>query len=127
MEDYIAGRINVDDCAASMSKPIVTAATARNPQTMEDAVFAVNSFINTSAVENLQDQPQILALVKAIQKLPPLEVPHPKVDEDGAAISLGDEGQRLWEDMPGFGHLWGDSLRGMFLTMRLICPRAIFS
>ncbi|KAI0134572.1 hypothetical protein BJ170DRAFT_205331 [Xylariales sp. AK1849] len=110
IQNYIAGRINADDCAASLTKPVEVAAT-QGAEAMEDAVFAIHSFINSSALRNLHYQPQLLSLVLAIQKLPSLEVPTPKIDEDGEPISLGDEGSRLWEDVPGFGHQWGDNLR----------------
>ncbi|KAI1767185.1 hypothetical protein GGR53DRAFT_483351 [Hypoxylon sp. FL1150] len=111
MEDYMAGHISADECAVSLTKP-VQAAASQDAQTMDDAVYAINSFINSSAWINLHHQPQMLLLIKAIQKLPLVEVPTPKLDEDGGPISLGDENEKVWEDMPGFGHLWGDSLRG---------------
>lgn len=113
VEEYMAGHISVDECAVLLTKP-VQAAASRDAQTMEDAVYAIHAFINSSARTNLHYQPQMLLLIKAIQKLPLVEVPTPKLDEDGEAISLGDENQKVWEDMSGFGHFWGDMLRGSF-------------
>ncbi|KAI6088355.1 hypothetical protein F4821DRAFT_234377 [Hypoxylon rubiginosum] len=110
VEEYMAGHISVDECAVLLTKP-VQAAASRDAQTMEDAVYAIHAFINSSARTNLHYQPQMLLLIKAIQKLPLVEVPTPKLDEDGEAISLGDENQKVWEDMSGFGHFWGDMLR----------------
>ncbi|KAI3322250.1 hypothetical protein HD806DRAFT_501498 [Xylariaceae sp. AK1471] len=110
MEAYIEGRISANTCAASLTKPVEDA-SAQGAEIMNDAVFAINSFIHGSAPRNFLYQPQILALVKAIQSLPPVKVPTPKVDEDGGPISLGDEGNKLWEDMPSFGHDFGDIMR----------------
>ncbi|KAI2631822.1 hypothetical protein GGR54DRAFT_581129 [Hypoxylon sp. NC1633] len=110
MEDFMAGNTGADECAMLLTKPVREAAS-QDAETMDDAVFAINSFINSSASTNPDYQPQMLLLIKAIQKLPLVEVPTPKLDEDGGPISLGDENERVWEDMPGFGHLWGDKLR----------------
>lgn len=105
---YMADEINADDCAARLTEPV----HGVSAEAMSDAVFAINTFINHSAVLNLSYQPELLSLVQAVQRLPALEVPEPKEDEDGGHISLGDEGQRLWADMPGLGHAWGDDLMG---------------
>jgi hypothetical protein len=112
MEAYMEGHISADTCAASLTKS-VEAAAAQGAETMEDAVFAISSFIHGSALRNFHYQPQMLALVKAIQSLPPVKVPTPTVDEDSGPISLGGEGSKLWEDMPSFGHDFGDIMRGM--------------
>ena len=113
VEEYMAGHIDVEACAASLTEP-VRAATSQpdGADIMNQLVHNLFSFINSSAIDNIDFQPQLLALVTAIQRLPALEVPAPKVDTDGDTISLGDKGERLWEDMPGFGHGFGDDLRG---------------
>jgi hypothetical protein len=122
VEEYMAGHIDVEACAASLTEP-VRAATSQpdGADTMNQLVHNIFSFINSSAIDNADFQPQLLALVAAIQQLPELEVPAPKVDIDGDAITLGDKGERLWEDMPGFGHGFGDDLRGESSSRLITC------
>ncbi|KAK8108927.1 hypothetical protein PG984_014728 [Apiospora sp. TS-2023a] len=106
VEDYMSDQISADECAARLTDPV----QGHDAEGMSDAVFAINTFINHSAASNLPYQAQMLSLVRTIQNLPALEVPEPREDEDGGHISLGDEGKKLWADMPGLGDAWGDDL-----------------
>lgn len=115
MEDCMSDQINADECAARLTLPL----RELDAESMSDAVFAINTFINHSAASNLPYQAQMLSLVRAVQRLPALEVPEPKEDEDGGHISLGDEGKKLRADMPGLGDTWGDDLMGMVVFS---CP-----
>lgn len=61
-------KIGIDECA---DRPI-RQLQGVNAEAMSDAVFAINTLINHSTVLNLLDQSELLSLVRAVQKLPPL-------------------------------------------------------
>ncbi|KAK8042846.1 hypothetical protein PG994_013329 [Apiospora phragmitis] len=56
MQDYMSDQISADECAARLTQP----SQGLGAEGMSDAVFAIHTFINHSAVSNLPYQTQML-------------------------------------------------------------------
>ena len=101
LKSFMNDIITVKEAAERLTKRTSTAA---NLLDVNDSLFALWIFIANVAIDLPLSQPRIVELLRAIQKLPDVDLPG---GEGADYISLN-QGE-LWKELPSWGNTWADT------------------